>query len=306
MTHTSPRKDTKLASVQAPRSRRGAWRRWLAGSMGVLAVLLQVEAARAADPFRTGADARPIGPEVEAAFDEYFCRGNYTNSRNLLMQAQQAEPNEPIVYALLASVSYQEGNLDGLAEMAVKTRETAAALEATDPLRGNLYEGIGYALEAAHRVLKDGVTAGLPRALPTLNKVFAAVREAAKVDPTDPELNLLSGYIDLILTRREKALKQFNQAAPAYLAFRGQALTLRDMDRDREALTAIDKAIEIACDNPELYYLKAQLLNRLNDFAQSLDYFNRALEQADGLPSDLVAQMTRERDSVQRKLQAGN
>lgn len=302
MSNSSPRQ----CAERAQRSRSIPWRRWLAASLGAVAVLLPVEAAFAADPFRNGADARPMGPEVEAAFNEFFCKGNYTNSRNLLTQARQAEPNEPIVYALLASVSYQEGDLAQVAEMAAKTRETAVALKASDPLRGNLYEGVGYGLEAAHRVLKDGVTVGLPRALPTLNKVFASIRAATKVDPADPELNLLNGYMDLLLTRREKALEQFNRSAPAYLAFRGQALTLRDMDRDRDALAAVDKAIDIACDNPELYYLKAQLLNRTGDFAQSLDYFNRALDGATNLPQELVTQMTRERDSVQRKLQAGN
>lgn len=283
-----------------------SWRRWLAGSLGVLSVVLQVEAARAADPFRSGADARPIGSEVEAAFNEFFCKGNYTSSRNLLETARDAEPNEPIVYALLALVAHQEGNLAEVEAMANKTLEVGQALKSTDPLRGNLYEGVGHGLVAAHGVLRDGVTVGLPRALPTLNQLFASVRAANKVDPDDPELNLVNGYMDLLLTRNDKALEQFDRAAPAYLAYRGRALTLRNMERDREALGVVDEAIAIACDNPELYYLKAQLLRRVEDYSQSLQYFERALAQSDSLPAGLVKQITRERDSVQRRLQAGN
>ncbi|MEO1132573.1 MAG: Sll0314/Alr1548 family TPR repeat-containing protein, partial [Cyanobacteria bacterium J06639_1] len=223
----------------------------------------------------------------------------------LLETARAAEPNEPIVYALLASVAYQEGNLTEVEAMANKTLEVAKALKPTDPLRGNLYEGVGHGLVAAHRVLQDGVTVGLPRALPTLTQLFASISAANKVDPDDPELNLVNGYMDLLLTRRDKALAQFDRAAPAYLAYRGRALTLRDLDRDREALAVVDEAIAIACDNPELYYLKAQLLRRVDDYPQSLEYFNRALAQSELLPANIVKQMTRERDSVQRKLAGG-
>jgi hypothetical protein len=110
----------------------------------------------AQDPFRSGDNARPIRPEVAAAFEEFFCAGRYSQSREKLAMAKKASPEEPMVYALLAALAYQEGDLEAFAQLATQTRQVAAELKKTDPLRGNLYEGVGYGLEAANIVVRDG------------------------------------------------------------------------------------------------------------------------------------------------------
>ncbi len=255
----------------------------------------------AQDPFRNGANARPISPEVAAAFEEFFCAGRYTQSWEKLERARQASPQEPMVYALLAALAYQEGDLESFAQLATQTRQVAAELKKTDPLRGNLYEGVGYGLEAANMVVREGVVLGLPKALPTLNQLFAAIRAAQAVDSSDPELNLLNGYIDLLLTYREKALNQFRLAAPEYLAYRGQALAYRDMQRYDEALAAVDRAIAVSCNNPELYYLKAQILAAKGQDREAVPLFDQALQAAAQLPQALVEQIQMERDRAAQR-----
>jgi tetratricopeptide (TPR) repeat protein len=254
--------------------------------------------AWAKDPFRTGSNARQISTEVSDAFEEFFCAGRYSQSRTKLEAALQASPQEPMVYALLAALAYQEGDLEDYAQLATQTREVAVQLKATDPLRGNLYEGVGYGLEAASIVIKDGVVIGLPKALPTLNQLFASIRAAQAVDPEDPELNLLNGYMDLLLTYRDKALDQFQNSAPSYMAYRGQALAYRDLDQYPEALAAVDAAIKASCNNPELYYLKAQILVHQGNRTEAVQLFDQALAAAEQLPPQLVTQIQRERESA--------
>lgn len=252
--------------------------------------------AWAADPFRTGESARPISPEVEEAFEAFFCEGQYQNSSEKLDLARQASPEEPMTYALLAALAYQEQDQAAFAQLATRTREVATALEAEDPLRGNLYEGVGYGLEAANIVLENGVVLGLPKAVPTLNNLFASIREARQIDPEDPELNLLNGYMDLLLTYRDRSLEQFQKAGPDYLAYRGQALAYRDLKQYPQALESVDQAIAASCDNPELYYLKAQILAAQEQYAAAVPLFDQALQSADQLPEGLVADIQVERD----------
>lgn len=271
---------------------------WISVALLTTQVSLAVSAAAwAEDPFRTGGKARAISPEVSSAFKEFFCAGRYTDSRAKLEKALKASPQEPMVYALLASLAYQEGNLEEFARLGLQTQQVATALKATDPLRGNLYEGVGYGLQAANIVVKEGVVLGLPKALPTLNQVFGSIRAAQAIDAQDPELNLLNGYMDLLLTYRDKALDQFQRSAPAYMALRGQALAYRDLGKFPEALNAADKAIgSTACNNPELFYLKGQILAAQGQNAQSVPFFDQALNAAKQLPPTLVTQIKLERD----------
>ncbi|MEN9224050.1 MAG: Sll0314/Alr1548 family TPR repeat-containing protein [Thermostichus sp. HHBFW_bins_43] len=255
----------------------------------------------AQDPFRSGANARPISPEVAAAFEEFFCAGRYSQSREKLEAAKAASPEEPMVYALLAALAYQEGDMQEFAQMATRTRQVATELKKTDPLRGHLYEGVGYGLEAANTVVRDGVVIGLPKALPTLNQLFASIRAAQALDGSDPELNLLNGYMDLLLTYREKALNQFRLAAPDYMSYRGQALAYRDMQRYEEALAAVDQAIATSCDNPELYYLKAQILVSKGADREAVPLFDQALQASAQLPESLVDQIQMERDRAAQR-----
>jgi tetratricopeptide (TPR) repeat protein len=281
--------------------------RWQCLATGILwaGMALTPETAWARDPFRTGDNARPLSEETAAAFESFFCLGDYANSREKLEAALAASPDEPLVTALMAALSYQEEDWQGFAQYGTQTRELAAALQDQDPLRGSLYQGVGFGLEAANRVIQDGLGLGLPRALPLLNSLFDSIRSAQAIDDQDPELNLLNGYMDLLLTNRDKALEQFAVAGPPYMALRGQALTLRDMGRFEEALEAVDqsiqRSIEVSCDNPELSYLKAQILVGLGQDPEAVEWFDQALAAADQLPEALVDQIERERNSAQQR-----
>ncbi len=275
-------------------------------SLGLLVSVLFVGPAWAQDPFRIGDDARDISPEVAEAFAEFFCAGRYTGSREKLDAALAVSPDEPIVYALLAALAYQEGDLAEFSQRGQQTLDVAQALEATDPLRGNLYKGVGYGFAAANIVLEDGVVMGLPKALPTLNNLFGSIREAQAIDAEDPELNLLNGYMDLLLTNRDKALTQFRKAGPEYMSQRGIALAYRDLDDYPAALAAVDRAIEQSCDNPELYYLKAQILANQGNDGEAVILFDQALDASDQLPSALVEQIQRERNSAYDRSIASN
>jgi tetratricopeptide (TPR) repeat protein len=280
------------------------WRLTMKIWVGLLPLVLWVgtEAAWAKDPFRTGSKQREMSAEVSAAFEAFFCAGSHINSRDQLDAALKASPQEPMVYALLAALAYQEGDLTEFARLGTETRRMATALKTTDPLRGHLYEGVGYGLEAANQVLKDGVVLGLAKALPTLDKLFASIRAAQQVDPEDPELNLVNGYMDLLLTYRDKALTQFLKASPAYLAARGQALAYRDLERYPEALAAVDQAIASSCGNPELYYLKAQILANQGNYAEAVPLFDQALQASAQLPKALSDQIQMERDRAAAKV----
>ncbi|MDX2271543.1 MAG: Sll0314/Alr1548 family TPR repeat-containing protein [Cyanobacteriota bacterium] len=259
------------------------------------------EVSWAKDPFRTGSEAREMSAEVAAAFEEFFCAGNYSDSRGKLMAAQQASPDEPMVYALLAALAYLDGDYEALARLSSETRQVATRLKSTDPLRGNLYEGVGYGLEAANVVIQDGVVLGLPKALPTLNQLFGSIRAAQAVDAEDPELNLINGYMDLLLTYRDKALTQFQKSAPEYMAYRGQALAYRDLEKYPEALAAVDQAIAASCENPELYYLKAQILVTQGQDAAAVPLFDQALAGSQQLPQPLTIQIQLERDRAAQR-----
>ncbi len=55
-----------------------------------------------------------------------------------------------------------------------------------------------------------------------------------------------------------ESLRQY--AAPDYLKWRGIALAYRDARKPELALEAVNKALASAPDNPELHYLKGQVL----------------------------------------------
>ncbi|WP_017324632.1 Sll0314/Alr1548 family TPR repeat-containing protein [Synechococcus sp. PCC 7336] len=268
------------------------------------ALLLQAPAARASDPFRVGSEARPMPPEVSTAIDTYFCEGNYTHLPAQLDAAETAVPNEPMVYLARAAYAYIQEDYEAIPPMVDKTLQVSTALEASDPIRSHIYAGVSYGMRAGHRVVEDGIALGLPRALPDVNKMFGELRAARRIDPNDPELNLVSGFIDLLLTRHEEAIEQFERVNyPPHLAYRAQALAFRDMGNDEEALERVDLAIATGCDNPELYYLKAQILRKLQEHQASLDWFDRALAYSDQLPEPVIEQIQYERGRTNRHFQ---
>lgn len=271
-----------------------------------IAVVLSSGSAWAADPFRTGEKARPIGPLTAAAFQAVFQQGNYPQARQHLEQALRSpEVTEPLVYTLLAGLAFNQEDWPAFRHYASQTRGMGERLVAVDPLRGHLYHAVGYFLEASFDISSggDGLILGLPKALLKVQQMFTALDKAAAVDPKDPELNLIKGYLDLALAT-ELALLSPNQviqrfqdyAAPAYLAHRGIAIAYRDLKQHDQALMAVDQALLAAPENPELLYLKAQILRSQGKKAESVNFFDRALARQKQLPASLVQQINRERN----------
>ncbi len=258
----------------------------------------------AADPFRanTSTPVHAIGDLTENAFEAIFKRGNYQDARQILAQAETAESGEPLVHAMLASMAYLDNDFAKVYDQALKTQSAASALKASDPLRGHLYTAVGSFLEGAYVLKTEGVAKGTPRALGMLQQVFRELDDAEAINADDPELNLLKGYMDLMLavnlpfSNPDQAIARMSSyGSPIYLAQRGIAIGYRDLDQPDAALVAVDKAIAAAPNNPELLYLKAQILNRQGNKTSSVDFFDQALTYSAQLPPALVARITWER-----------
>lgn len=86
-----------------------------------------------------------------------------------------------------------------------------------------------------------------------------------------------------------------------HLSYRGQALAYRDMKRFDEALEAVERAIAASCNNPELYYLKAQILVAKGQDREAVPLFDQALQAAAQLPEALVEQIQMERDRAAQR-----
>lgn len=264
----------------------------------------------AGDPFRT-TNPRPIGDNTEAAFNSIFKEGDYKGAKSYLNQAEATEPNEPLAYAMQAALAYTNGDLDNLNRYASKTLQVAQKLTATDPLRGNLYTGVGHFLEGAYDVKKPG---GSPvGAVSKLQKVFQSLDEAKKVDANDPELNLLTGYMDLMLAVNlpfsdptQAITKLEKYGSPSYLAYRGIAVGYRDLKQYAKAMDFVEKALAATPNNPEVLYLKAQILRYQDKKQESLEFFKKALTKQAQLPKESAAQITFEQCRLQSQVDNSN
>lgn len=219
----------------------------------------------AADPFRTNSP-REIGSETQKAFELMFKEGNYMAAVKQLDVAVRTEANEPLLYALRASTFYAKEDYLGMQVAGKRVRSNAEALKGKDNLRAYLYVAVSDLIEAGYIVKTDGISSA-GRALPLVQSVFDNIKKAQDIDPNDPEVNLIKGYIDMLiasvlpLSDLESALASLRQyAAPDYLKWRGIALAYRDARKPELALEAVDKAIAAAPNNPELNYLKGQVL----------------------------------------------
>ncbi|MBE7382235.1 MAG: hypothetical protein F6J95_012595 [Leptolyngbya sp. SIO1E4] len=265
-------------------------------------VLLQLgHPAFAGDPFRPN-NPHDISDTSEEMFYAMFRDGNYVAARQYLENADANANNDPMFHALSAAFHYLDEDWDGLQEKAMLTQRAAAALSSSDPLRSNLYEAVGIFLEGAHILQIEGIAQGTPRALGMLQQVFDLMETAEEINPEDPELSLLKGYMDLLLAvnlpfaNPERAIERLETYGyPEYVAYRGIALGYRDLDKNEEALRAVNVALETASNNPDLLYLKAQVLRRLDRDAESLEYFEQAMEYADQLPVGTTRQIAIER-----------
>ncbi|MDS3860763.1 Sll0314/Alr1548 family TPR repeat-containing protein [Thermosynechococcaceae cyanobacterium BACA0444] len=274
-------------------------------------VLTHTSGAWAADPFRTGENSRPISDATSAVFVAVFRDGNYTKGRQLLPAALRASAQEPLTLTMAGGMAFLDGNWADLNRYANQTIQAAQKLSGQDPLRGNLYQAVGNFLLAAHDMSEggSGPVAGAALALMRAQDVFGYLNQAKAINPNDPELNLIQGFIEwgvannLGIFKIEDAITRLQtQAAPPYLSYRGVALAYRDLNQSQLALEAIEKAIAAAPNNPELIYLKAQILSQAGNKQASLSLFNQALTMSEQLPGDLVKQMKLERDQVQAAL----
>jgi tetratricopeptide (TPR) repeat protein len=261
----------------------------LAGSVAITLTIGLIPAQ--ADPFRNG-NPREIGDRTEEAFDAIFRDGNYVEAYTIL---GSAEPDEPLAYAMQASLAYIQEDWELMEISATATRETAEQLVERDPLRGHLYIAAGHFLEGAYIASTQGLVSSTPTILGKLQQVFSHLNQAEEIDPSDPELNLLRGYMDLMLAVNlpfadpNQAIERLETyGAPSYLVYRGIAIGYRDLRQPDQALAAVDLALAETPDNPDLFYLRAQILRLLGDTEASVDYFQRALEMKDQLPRRMV------------------
>ncbi len=275
------------------------------------ALNITVGLSLAADPFRTS-KPHHIGDKTEAAFKAIFQRGDYQAANRYLDQALSSEPTEPLVYAMKASLAYTNQDLATLDTYSKKTLEVSQKLIKSDPLRGNLYTGVGHFLQGAVILSRQGTLNGAPQALSELRQVYDAMDKAEAISKNDPEVNLLKGYMDLMLAVNlpfadpKQAIDRLEQnAAPRYLVDRGIAIAYRDLKNYDKALVYANNALKATADNPELYYLKAQILRAQAKqdknpqlIQEAISDFDKALAKQSQLPASLVKQIQRERGNA--------
>lgn len=267
----------------------------------------------AGDPFRKS-NPHNIGDNTEAAFNAIFRDGNYKEANAFLLEAKRTEANEPMAYAMLASVAYTNDDWENVKVYAQKTLETADRLKDGDPVRGNLYVAVGHFLEGAYiyKQNQDPVSA-----LTKLQQVFQYLDAAEEKAPEDPELNLVKGFLDLILavnlpfSSPEEAIARFEKfAAPDYLVDRGVAVAYRDLKQYDKALQFIGQALEITPENPELQYLKGQILRKhgkknkdLAMMKEAFSYFEEAMKKQEQLPETIALSLRQEYEGIQQDIQ---
>ncbi|BCL34156.1 Sll0314/Alr1548 family TPR repeat-containing protein [Nostoc sp. MS1] len=285
-------------------------------SFGVaIALTLAINPSWAGDPFRSQ-NPRNIDDKTEAAFKAVFQQGDYPTAERYLSQAISSASDEPLAYAMKASLAYVNGDLAGLDNYGRRTLEAGQKLVKTDELRGNIYTGVGHFLEGAAIITREGTLRGAPQALSRLRLVYDHLDQAEAISPRDPELNLLRGYMDLMLSvslpfaNPDEAINRLQtNAAPEYLTNRGIAVAYRDLKQYPQALDYVNRAIKAAPENPELYYLKAQILKEQGRREKSqqllqdaIANFDKALTKRSQLPKKLVQQIESERNGAVNSL----
>ncbi|MEH2137186.1 Sll0314/Alr1548 family TPR repeat-containing protein [Nostoc sp.] len=284
----------------------------------VIALNLWINPSLAGDPFRNS-EPHQIGDQTEAGFKAIFQQGNYPAAERYLQQAISKEPNEPLAYAMKASLAYGNKDWAKLDIYSQKTLESGQKLIPNNPLRGNLYTAVGHFLEGALILTRQGTVNGVPQAFSRLRQVYEYLDKAEAISANDPELNLIKGYMDLLLAVNlpfaspDRAIERLEKnAAPGYLVDRGIALAYRDLKRYPQALEYVNRALKTTSDNPEIYYLKAQILKNLGQreksqqmIREAIANFDKALTKKSQLPGDLVKQIQSERKNAVSLSNAG-
>lgn len=265
----------------------------------------------AGDPFRND-DPRNIGDRTESAFIAVFHEGNYSKAQIYLEEAVEVEANEPLAHAMRASLAYSNGDLGAMNTYAQQTLEAAQQLIEEDPLRGNLYLAVGHFLEGAYKFKIKGAIGAVNK----LPQVFSYLDEAEKQAPNDPELNLLKGYLDLILavnlpfSSPEDAITRFQQyAAPDYMVSRALSAAYRDLKDYDKALEFIDRALKSNPENPEVQYLKGQILlnigiksQNIGNLQEAFIYFERAMTKVEQLSIPVQTSLRHDYNKVQLEM----
>jgi tetratricopeptide (TPR) repeat protein len=255
--------------------------------------------AWAGDPFRAS-NPKSIGPEAQIAFELMFKQGNYSAATKQVNKALRTEASDPLVQGLRASLAYMDQDYLSMQIYANKTRDAAQKLMATDPLRGHLYTSVSYLIEAGFVITTKGIVGGTPEALGLIQKQLNEIKAAQEIDPNDPELNLIKGYMDMLiatvlpLADLEGALTSLRSSSPEYLKWRGIALGYRDAKKNDQALEAVNKALEAAPGNPELNYLKGQILWAKDSLDEAKRQYRLALSKSKQLPPGLTKQINSE------------
>jgi tetratricopeptide (TPR) repeat protein len=246
------------------------------------------------------------GSDIERAKEAMFKDGDYAKARQYLEAARKSQPKEPLVYAMSTLYPFSAGDLESVNRYSQQTSKAAQELMVTNPLRGNLYQGVGLAIGAAYEMKKSGALGALNK----LQQVFKYMDAAKKINPNDPELNLIKGYMDLLLavnvpfSDTNEAIEQLQRAQPKYLAYRGIYIGYRDLKEYDKAVAAIDTATKLAPNNPELIYYKAQILaikgreskpQNNNNLRDAVKLFEVAYGKRDRLLTSTVAQILSER-----------
>jgi tetratricopeptide (TPR) repeat protein len=253
------------------------------------------------------------GSNVERAKEAMFRDGDYIKAKQYLDAALKTEPNEPLTYAMNTLYPFSSGDFETVRDYGEKTTKAAEKLMKTNPLRGNLYQGVGGAILAAYEMKK--ANGGALGALSKLQKVFEYMDKANKIDPNNSELNLIKGYMDLLLavnvpfSDTSQAIDRLKNAEPRYLALRGMYIGHRDLKQYDLANNAIDAARKIAPQNPELTYYKAQILNirgrelkNDNELRESIKLFEVAYQKRDRLLLSTISQILSEHCQAKRSL----
>jgi tetratricopeptide (TPR) repeat protein len=267
-----------------------------ASTLALLVIASTAMPSFAADPFRTK-NARPISNETQKVFELMFRDGNYTDAVKYVDAAVIADPNEPLIFVLRASTAFAKADYLGMQKDAKRVRTNAEALKGKDNLRAFTYMAVADLLEAGYIFKTEGL-ASAGKILPMVSGIFDNLQKAKDIAPEDPELNLIKGYVDMLiasvfpLSDLETALESLKvYAAPDYLKWRGIAIAYRDANKTNLALDAVNKAIASAPENPELNYLKGQLLwsQGGSNVAAAKQQFEIALTKSEQMNTGVLA-----------------
>ncbi len=288
---------------------------FLGGILGAaLLTLGSLAPALAADPFRTN-NPKPVGEKTSQAFEAMFKSNDYAAATELLNQAQTTEANEPLAYTLLAVLAYQNKDWAAIPSYAQKTRQAATALKTSQPLRSHVYLAMADFLEGAYALSDggDGPIRGMSKAFGKLKGIYGSLKQARNLDPNDPELNLVQGFMDMMtsvylpLSDSKAAIAKLElvrSESPdaAYLADWALATGYRTMKQYDKGLEAANRGLKAQPNHAEMHYLKGQLLATQGNAAAAQADFKAALQASDTMPKSLVGQIFYEACKNQRKL----